>query len=582
MPVENESNKHEPSNSVAVVFEYHDRTKHEFNRYARSLGYLDWVSQPCPFRYYLGAPQLVLPLPEDSKVTPDYESFFSGGDVVTKPLNRETLSDFFYYSLSLSAWKNFKGNRWSLRVNPSSGNLHPTECYLLAGTIPDLSEQPGVYHYFSLRHNLVCRATLPETSWQDLIQDLTSDGLLPQGSFLVALSSIHWRESWKYGERAFRYCQHDCGHALAAMTIAAGMMGWKATLIEGVSDDDLARLTGLNRDEDYPCSQERDEADLLVAITPVDAKVNINWKPAPEVLKVIVGAEWQGRAERLSQSHQPWSWIEKVTKVCRKPETTISSVYCNHHNTTEEILHGVLPLNLSKSQSAGSVGKVVRQRRSAVDMDGKTKISKASFYQILSRVQTVQNPRLFSVIEWPSRVHLGLFVHRVDGLSPGLYLLLRDIKKLKILKELMKDEFIWRKPTDCPQSLPLYQLFQGDTQDAVRILSCHQDIASDGVFSCAMLADFEQPIRKLGVWWYRRLFWETGMIGQMLYLEAEAKGIRATGIGCFFDDPVHQVFGLSGHQFQSLYHFTMGGPVDDTRLETLPAYYFLDDDGENE
>ncbi|MEH6533482.1 MAG: hypothetical protein V7735_19345 [Photobacterium frigidiphilum] len=61
----------------------------------------------------------------------------------------------------------------------------------------------------------------------------------------------------------------------------------------------------------------------------------------------------------------------------------------------------------------------------------------------------------------------------------------------------------------------------------------------------------------------------------MLYLEAEAKGIRATGIGCFFDDPVHQVFGLSDRSYQSLYHFTMGGPVEDTRIETLAAYHFL-------
>jgi hypothetical protein len=34
--------------------------------------------------------------------------------------------------------------------------------------------------------------------------------------------------------------------------------------------------------------------------------------------------------------------------------------------------------------------------------------------------------------------------------------------------------------------------------------------------------------------------------------------VRGTGIGCYFDDPVHQVFGLQGLAFQSLYHFTVG------------------------
>ena len=41
-------------------------------------------------------------------------------------------------------------------------------------------------------------------------------------SCLVALTSIHWREAWKYGERAFRYCQHDLGHAIAAVSICRG------------------------------------------------------------------------------------------------------------------------------------------------------------------------------------------------------------------------------------------------------------------------------------------------------------------------------------------------------------------------
>jgi hypothetical protein len=62
------------------------------------------------------------------------------------------------------------------------------------------------------------------------------------------------------------------------------------------------------------------------------------------------------------------------------------------------------------------------------------------------------------------------------------------------------------------------------------------------------------------------------MVGQVLYLEAEEAGIRSTGIGCYFDDPVHEVFGITSRQWQSFYHFTVGGQVEDTRLTTLPAY----------
>jgi hypothetical protein len=62
------------------------------------------------------------------------------------------------------------------------------------------------------------------------------------------------------------------------------------------------------------------------------------------------------------------------------------------------------------------------------------------------------------------------------------------------------------------------------------------------------------------------------MIGQVLYLEAEAAGARATGIGCFYDEPVHDMLGLTGMSWQSLYHFSMGVPVDDPRITSERGY----------
>lgn len=103
-------------------------------------------------------------------------------------------------------------------------------------------------------------------------------------------------------------------------------------------------------------------------------------------------------------------------------------------------------------------------------------------------------------------------------------------------------------------------------------LSCDQAIASDGYFSLGMLADFSDGLQMHGPSFYRQLFWETGMVGQTLYLEAEAAGSRATGIGCFYDDGVHELLGLTGHAFQSLYHFTVGQAIDDSRLTTEPGY----------
>jgi len=85
-----------------------------------------------------------------------------------------------------------------------------------------------------------------------------------------------------------------------------------------------------------------------------------------------------------------------------------------------------------------------------------------------------------------------------------------------------------------------------------------------------MIAEFTEPIQIHGAWFYCNLSWEAGMVGQVLYLEAA--GARSTGIGCYFDDPVHDVLGLADTQFQSLYHFTVGVPVEDDRLQTGRPY----------
>ena len=178
----------------------------------------------------------------------------------------------------------------------------------------------------------------------------------------------------------------------------------------------------------------------------------------------------------------------------------------------------------------------------------------------------------FAMLPWPPRVHLAIFVHRVTGLAPGLYLLARDPAQTDVLRTALKPEFAWETVSGCPPELPLYRLASGDTRGIASRISCGQDIAADGCFSLGMLAEFERPLTEHGAWVYPRLFWECGMIGQVLYLEAEAAGLRGTGIGCFFDDGMHSLLGLQDRRYQSLYHFTVGGPLEDTRLTTLPAY----------
>lgn len=532
---------------------YHDATKHHFHRYARSLGYMDWANQPDPFRRYAGAPRFSLPLHRVDD-TPPYESLYTRS-TPPRAITLDSIGLFFECSLAISAWKEFQGNRWALRCNPSSGNLHPTEGYLVAGPVDGLSNAPAVYHYAPREHALEQRTTFDAPVWENL------RGAFPRQTFFAALTSIHWREAWKYGERAYRYCQHDVGHAVAALRLAASMVGWRALLLDALSDATLAQLLGVDRDDGYH-EMEHESPDALLAVFPAnDAALPFDVSRFTDAASTIAHGTWYGEANRLSDDHVDWYVIRGVESACVKPETdpVLAQDGASHTQAVE--------------QSCGhSALQIIQQRRSAVAMDGQTRIARDTFYRMLWRVVPVCTPVPWDTIPGPPYVHLGIFVHRVEGIPPGLYALVRNPLALESLRNAMNATFSWTPPDGCPAELPLFFLADGDCRHVASAVSCGQDIAAESAFSLGMIAEFDPVIRERGAWMYRRLFWETGMIGQVLYLEAEAAGIRATGIGCFFDDPVHEVFGLAGHEFQSLYHFTVGGPVEDGRLTTLPPY----------
>ena len=557
---------------------YHQETKHHFSRYARSPGYLDWANQPDPFRRYAGAPLFALPRlkPEDAPASPPYDNLYLDAAIASAPLSIRSLSRLLEYSLAISAWKQVGEVRWALRSNPSSGNLHPTEAYLLVDDVAGLSPGPGLYHYTAQEHALELRAQWPRAAAMPLLQSF------PPKAFLVGFSSVIWRETWKYGERAFRYCQHDVGHALGCVRIAAQTLGWRMLLLDGLADDTVASLLGIDRDEDFE-GAEREHPDCVAVVWPAhqDAGASPAAGTTARVLlsfaavRDATGLAWHGKANRLSRGEPVrWEALDQVVDASWKTNTEQKVIELDQARSRKDPARGVPVLD----ERRPSAGQIIRQRRSALAFDGTSSIPANCFTTMLARVMPgvgfdpCRRAMPWDVVPWEPAVHLALFVHRVDGFVPGLYLLARDPARTAELRNATHRQFAWTSAACCPADLPLFLLQEGDARALAARLSCDQDIAGESAFSLAMIAEFEPRLRRHGAWFYRRLFWETGLIGQVLYLEAEAAGVRATGIGCFFDDPVHQVMGFTDAGFQSLYHFTIGGPVEDPRLTSLAPY----------
>jgi SagB-type dehydrogenase family enzyme len=552
-----------------AVHRYHDGTKHHFGRFARSLGYLDWASQPAPFRTYAGAPQI--PLHPGPRASADryarrparYDELYKR-PTAPAACDAPAIGDLLRHSFGLSAWKETGYARWSLRVNPSSGNLHPTEAYVICGAALDgPPESAGVYHYLPERHALERRCAFDPAAWKQACggADLV----------LVALTSIHWRESWKYGERAFRYCQHDLGHGIGAVVLAASALGWRAALLPAWSQGDIATVAGTDRDQDF-VDAEREDAAMIIALTAGDIPPEI-WNGPGPLLGAVQEGQWSGRASQLSVDHVQWTFIDDIT---RKTVDKGRALPLPQPQRVSPVKSDSAPDSTADSVDPGwphgggstDARALMLQRRSAVALDGHSRLDRSVFLAILARVMPAAHPP-WSALWWTPRIHLLLLVHRVDLVRPGLYVLGRETEAVARLRRQVTRDFRWEPVHD---QLPLFCLEVGDCTSVARRVSCDQDIAADGFFSLGMIADFDASLSELGASFYRHLFWECGLIGQVLYLEAEAHGVRGTGIGCFYDDPVHGLLGLQGHAFQSLYHFSVGVPVEDTRLSTRPGY----------
>jgi len=465
-------------------------------------------------------------------------------------------------AFGISAWKSWGPSRWALRCNPSSGNLHPVEAYVLAAHLPGLAD--GVHHYDPENHVLEGRALRPDDACAAWLA--------------IGLSSIMWREAWKYGERAFRYCQLDVGHAVGALAYAAALLGWEVEVL-AVPNATLAHCFGLDRLDDFPDSRyaftEDEEPEILLALrapglaSPPVAEALPDW---------LAGATWHGRPSRIDPSPgYRWPAIDQVAQASRvrSPEWTS----CAARSTPEKWQFPALP-PLAPHPSPAGAAALIRQRRSGQRFDPRHSLPKAAFYRMLDAA--LPRPQVpFNAQENPPQIHLLLFVLRVDGLPGGLYLLPRTPAAASELPAALghtDQRFAARRPVasfdaDCPAHLGLIQLGELGLQELQRLaraLSCHQDIAATSAFSLGMLGDFATATAD--GYGYRTLLREAGLVGQVLYLEAEAAGVRGTGIGCFFDDPVHQAFGLSGSRWQSVYHFTVGTPITDARIETGPPY----------
>jgi SagB-type dehydrogenase family enzyme len=498
------------------LFAYHQATKHTYQSVRANTRYLDWHNQPDPFRSYEGAP--IIPLLKDPGI-PDFGTFAAmaalagsgnppgenepgGGENIV--LDSDWLSRLLWHSMAVSAWKKVPGTgaRYGLRVNPSSGNLHPTESYVALRGFAGIAD--GLYHYRADRHAIELRS---RGAWTQHLARVLEIPWAVESPLIVGLSSIFWRESWKYGERAYRYCCHDLGHAMMSVLLAARALRLPGGVVAHFSDLRVARAMGL---------AQGDEAPMAFLVFPALKNAAEN---SVEPMGLFAGIPNELSPEEVR--HELILGIHAAT-VLPEPAGPVPRAL-----PPSAILVGARAELPSPPRDA-PLGATVRQRRSALDFEARTPpMAREDLEQLLA----------FATRDWRADwrgnfsgetppagegvnfMELYLYIHRVRDCEPGVYLWDRAHRKLELLH-------------------------RGDVQRVAAFLSLEQSLAGNSCFTISMIADLRAAANAFGNRGYRYVYFEAGAIGQRLYIGAEALGWRATGIGAFYDDDVHRYLGF--------------------------------------
>lgn len=324
---------------------YHDQTIHTYESVRQGGRYVNWDAQPELFKTY---PHFYRRVKLD-------EAY---------PLHRVILD-----AASVSLTREYGAKSVHLRIHPSAGALYPVELYVQFRGVWGMDN--GIYHVDVRQKELVFIKPIHAEGLEAYLPDKRQvKGLM----FLI--SAPYFRSSWKYGNRALRYCLLDSGHLLGALEAAAFL-----------NDQNLeARLeidrSGLNRAFGF----ENKELPMCAAV--IGERGEKEAKKFEESLPFVSPTDY----------FEPNSFLEEAYQTCQQEPY-------NQCDTTSQTEWGYDKKHLSET---------VWNRRSIREF----MVHPTSETEWESVIKNATQPFPVREQEEISFYHV---VNRVEGIEPGLY-----------------------------------------------------------------------------------------------------------------------------------------------------------------
>jgi SagB-type dehydrogenase family enzyme len=485
--------------NIEAAHRYHNLTRHSYQSIRSDPHYLDWPNKPSPFKIYPGIEPIPLPRALVQTLAPALEVVASAGVQGEKSPDLARLASILYYSAGVTRHKTYAGGEIYFRAAACAGALYPTEVYVVCGDIDGLNA--GVYHFnpgdFALRRlregdlrGVLARASGNEPS-------------IVSAPVSLVFTSITWRSTWKYRDRAYRYHFWDNGMIAANALAMAAAHELPAQVVMGFVESDVNRLIGIDGKQelalsflalghtdqaspDCPAVEELPEIDFEVvpiSISPVDYPLIRATHAASSLTNHDDAREWRNASAESS----PPVIEGEAFALGPIPDDEMPV------DTIEDVI-----------QRRGSTRRFARKPMPFADLS--TIIDRAT-RGIAADFLTRDGAQLNDIYA---------IVNRVEGLPPGAYFHRREDRAMELLKP-------------------------GDFSARAAYLTLDQDLGGDACVTFFFMVDLKVVLEAYGSRGYRAAQMEAGIIGGKMYLACYALKRGATGL-TFYDDDVTEFF----------------------------------------
>jgi SagB-type dehydrogenase family enzyme len=461
---------------------YHQLTKHAPDVLRIKTRYIDWSSQPNPFKEYLEIEGLGLPDPAPDTGFPTALAITEGLGA-PRPLDGAEVARLL--SLSAGVHRVLEiPNRPPIyfRTYACAGALYPIELYLASGGGEDLP--PGLYHYHPLQGALRLLRDEDPRPW--LVRASGRQHAVTEAPVSVILTGIPWRTTWKYEARGYRHLWWDAGMVLANLLALAASGGHQSQVVIGFDDDEVATLLGVDVEREMPICivpigyGQTGQHPVEPAVSPPEPRLNPA-APLSKFEKTYGEILEVHRSSKLAGSVAVQAWrIPRVESRSPDPGPLCSGF---------------------------GIEKVIRRRGSRRVFEHHS-IGADQLEGIIAHATN----RLSC--DWGGDlVQIGLIANAVDGLESGSYSCVGGTE----------------------------QLTEGDLRKKASFLCLDQPLGGDAAATLFLMADLEHTTSILGNRGYRAAQLEAGIVAGRLYLGAYECRLGATGL-TFFDDEVRAFF----------------------------------------